>query len=127
MNSKLYVGNLAYQVKEEELTDLFSAFGEVLSAKIIIDKMTGRAKGFAFVEMGSAEMAQAAIDGLDGKESLGRPLKISFAKEREPGSGGGGFRGGQGRGGGGGYQGNRDRNDSYGGGRGNGNRGGWDD
>ncbi|GAB4018861.1 MAG: RNA-binding protein [Bdellovibrio sp.] len=96
MNSKLYIGNLSYQAKEEELTETFSEFGEVKSVRIITDRETGRPRGFAFVEMGDADQAQAALDGLNGKEVLGRTMKVSFAQEKERTGGGG--RGGGGRG-----------------------------
>lgn len=88
MNSKLYIGNLSYQAKEQDLTDTFSAFGEVKSVRIITDRETGRPRGFAFVEMGSADEAQAALDGLNGKEVMGRTLKVSFAQEKERTGGG---------------------------------------
>jgi len=116
MNSKLYIGNLSYQVKDEELTDTFSQYGSVKSVRIVTDRETGRPRGFAFVEMSNADEAQAAIDGLDGKEAFGRALKISFAMEKER-TGGGGGRGGFGGGGRGGNGGGGNRG-GYGGGRG---------
>jgi len=116
MNSKLYIGNLSYQVKDEELTDTFSQYGTVKSVRIVTDRETGRPRGFAFVEMSNADEAQAAIDGLDGKEAFGRALKISFAMEKER-TGGGGGRGGFGGGGRGGNGGGGNRG-GYGGGRG---------
>lgn len=119
MNSKLYIGNLSYQVKDEELTETFSPFGEVKSVRIVTDRETGRPRGFAFVEMTTAEEAQAAIDGLDGKEAFGRALKISFAMEKErTGGGGGGGRGGFGGGGNRGGNGGGGRGGYGGGGRG---------
>jgi len=119
MNSKLYIGNLSYQVKDEELTDTFSQYGSVKSVRIVTDRETGRPRGFAFVEMSNADEAQAAIDGLDGKEAFGRALKISLAmeKERTGGGGRGGFGGGGNRGG---FGGGGSRGGGYGGG---GNRG----
>jgi cold-inducible RNA-binding protein len=119
MATKLYVGNLPYSAKEESLKEHFSSAGSVASVKIIIDRETGRSKGFGFVEMDSDDGAQSAVSQLDGQEFEGRSLRVSEAKpqpERE--SRGGGFGGGRGGFGGGG---NRD-----GGGRGGfgGNRGG---
>lgn len=118
MNSKLYIGNLSYQVKDEELTETFSPFGEVKSVRIVTDRETGRPRGFAFVEMTTADEAQAAIDGLDGKEAFGRALKISFAMEKERTGGGGGGRGGFGGGGNRGGNGGGGNRGGYGGGRG---------
>jgi len=100
MAKKLYVGNLTYQVDNDALEQLFSQFGEVRSAEVIKDRDTGRSKGFGFVEMGSEEEANAAIDALSGKDHDGRALNVSEAKPREPRSGGGGG-GGYGGGGGG--------------------------
>ena len=103
MNSaKLYVGNLSYETSEDTLRKLFEPHGEVVSVTLITDRDSGRAKGFGFVEMGSAEEAQAAKAALDGTQLEGRALKVDAAKEqvpREPRSGGGGGYGG-GRGGG---------------------------
>jgi cold-inducible RNA-binding protein len=104
---KLYVGNLTYNVNESDLEAMFTAFGSVQSAQIIVDRDTNRSKGFGFVEMGSDAEAQAAIKGLDGQEHDGRRLTVNEAKPREarP-SGGGGYGGGGGGrsgGGGGGY------------------------
>jgi RNA recognition motif-containing protein len=82
MSKKLYVGNMNYDVDESSLTDIFSEYGEVVSAKVIIDHMSGRSKGFGFVEMASDEEAQAAIDGLNGKEVQGRELKVNEALEK---------------------------------------------
>ncbi len=107
MGKKLYVGNLTYSVNETDLEALFSQFGSVQSAQIIIDRDTNRSKGFGFVEMGSDAEAQAAIQGLDGRDHDGRNLTVNEAKPREPrsGGGGGGYGGGGGgrSGGGGGY------------------------
>jgi RNA recognition motif-containing protein len=101
MGRKLYVGNLPYSVTEEALTKKFSAFGQVESAKLISDRDTGRSKGFGFVEMGSDSEAKAAIDGLNGVDYDGRPMKVNEAKPQQKRSGGGGG-GGGGYGGGGG-------------------------
>lgn len=102
MGKKLYVGNLAYSVNNASLEDLFSQFGEVQSAEIIMDRETGRSKGFGFVEMGTEQEAQAAIAALSGKEHEGRALTVNEAKPREPRTGGFGGGGGGNRGGGGG-------------------------
>jgi RNA recognition motif-containing protein len=114
MGRKLYVGNLAYGVTSSDLQTMFEAFGTVQSAQVIMDRDTGRSKGFGFVEMGSDAEAQAAINGLNGKEADGRALTVNEARPKEGGSGGGrggsGGRGGYGGGGGrGGYGGGRDR------------------
>ena len=127
MSTKLYVGNLAFQTTSEELQELFAQAGTVESASVVEDRMTGRSRGFAFVEMATPEEAASAIEQMNGKEVGGRALKVNEAKPRENRSGGGG--GGRGfggnRGGGGGYGGNRGggggRGKSYGGG-GGGNR-----
>ena len=89
----LYVGNLSYQVREDELKALFGKYGEVTSVKIITDHETGRSKGFGFVEMANSEDAQNAIQELNNKEVGGRSLKVNEAKRRED-RGGGGDRGG---------------------------------
>jgi len=103
MSNKLYVGNLAYSVRDEDLNQQFSAFGSVQSAKVMMDRDTGRSKGFGFVEMGSANEAQAAIEGLNGKNFGGRDLTVNVARPMEPrGPRTGGFGGGGGGGGGGG-------------------------
>lgn len=90
MGRKLYVGNLPYTVSEEALSAKLSEFGRVESVKIITDRDTGQSKGFAFVEMGSDSEAHAAIDGLNGTDYQGRPMKVNEAKpqERRPGGGG---------------------------------------
>ena len=111
MGKKLYVGNLTYGVTDGTLSDLFAAHGTVQSAQVIMDRDTGRSKGFGFVEMGSDQEAQAAIKGLSEKEVDGRRLTVNEAKPRED-RGGGGGRGGHGGGGGGGGRG------GYGGGGG---------
>ena len=84
MSKNLYVGNLSYSVKDAELYDLFAQFGKVDSARVIQDRDTGRSKGFGFVEMSDDAEAQAAIDGLNGKENNGRTLTVNEAKPREP-------------------------------------------
>lgn len=98
MASKLYVGNLAYSVTDAELQSMFEPFGTVQSAQVIMDRDTGRSKGFGFVEMSSAAEAQAAIEGLNGKEVGGRQLTVNEARPREERGdrrgGGGGGRGG---------------------------------
>jgi cold-inducible RNA-binding protein len=106
MGRKLYVGNLTYGVGDADLQQMFEAFGTVQSAQVIMDRDTGRSKGFGFVEMGSDQEAQAAITGLNGKEHDGRALTVNEAKPKTEGGGrggsGGGGRGGYGGGGGGG-------------------------
>ena len=100
MGKKLYVGNLSYDVSSADLEQLLSAHGEVRSAEVIMDRNTGRSKGFGFVEMGSDEEAQTAISALDGTEQNGRSVTVNEARPREPRSGGGGgYRGGGGGGG----------------------------
>jgi RNA recognition motif-containing protein len=100
MAKKLYVGGLPYATTDTELKDAFSQAGAVSSAVIIMDKMTGRSKGFGFVEMTSDDEAQAAIDMWNGKDFGGRTLTVNEARPLEPrnGNGGGGFRGGNGGG-----------------------------
>ncbi|MGE4130489.1 MAG: RNA recognition motif domain-containing protein [Bdellovibrionales bacterium] len=104
MGKKLYVGNLSFSVDSDSLTNLFSQFGAVESARVITDRDTGRSKGFAFVEMSTDDEALKCIESLSGREHEGRQLNISEAKPQEPrtggrsGGGGGGFsRGGGGR------------------------------
>lgn len=102
MGKKLYVGNLAFSVTSSDLERMFSAHGTVQSAQVITDRETGRSKGFGFVEMSSAEEAQAAISALNGTQNEGRTLTVNEAKPKEStGRGGGGGRGGYGGGGGG--------------------------
>ncbi len=84
MAKKLYVGNLGYGVSSSALETMFAAFGTVQSAQVIEDRDTGRSKGFGFVEMGSDQEAQAAIQGLNGQEQDGRPLTVNEARPREP-------------------------------------------
>ncbi|MCM2252572.1 MAG: RNA-binding protein [Ramlibacter sp.] len=98
MSNKLYVGNLSYSVRDEDLQQQFSAFGSVHSAKVIMDRDTGGSKGFAFVEMSSPAEAEAAIQGLNGKNFGGRDLTVNIARPteaRSPRGSGGGFGGGR--------------------------------
>ncbi len=113
MGNKLYVGNLPYSVRDEDLQQAFGQFGTVTSAKVMMERDTGRSKGFGFVEMGSDAEAQAAINGMNGQPLSGRSLVVNEARPMEPrpprsggyggGSGGGGGYGGGRREGGGGY------------------------
>src|SRR5436190_24252730 len=96
MGNKLYVGNLAYSVRDDDLQQQFAAFGTVTSAQVIMDRDTGRSKGFGFVEMGSDAEAQAAISALNGKEVDGRALTVNEARPKTEGGGGGGGAGGRG-------------------------------
>ncbi len=107
MGKKLYVGNLSYDVSSSDLEALLSPHGTIQSAEVIMDRSTGRSKGFGFVEMNSDAEAQAAIAALDGQDQGGRAIKVNEAKPREPRSGGGGGGGGYGGGGGGGGGGGR--------------------
>lgn len=93
MGNKLYVGNLPYSVRDEDLQQSFSAFGSVNSAKVMMERDTGRSKGFGFVEMGSDAEAQAAIDGLNGMQVQGRAVTVNVARPPEPRSGGSRFGG----------------------------------
>jgi hypothetical protein len=145
VGNKLYVGNLAYSVRDESLQESFSQFGSVTSAKVMMDRETGRSKGFGFVEMGSDAEAQAAINGMNGQPLEGRPLVVNEARPREErpggfsgaprspyggggrsGGGGGGYGGGGGGGGYGGGGGGRSGGGGggYGGGGGGGRSGG---
>lgn len=141
MGNKLYVGNLAYSVRDDSLQQAFSQFGTVTSAKVMMDRDTGRSKGFGFVEMGSDAEAQAAINGMNGQPLEGRAIVVNEARPREPrpggfggggggrggyGGGGGGYGGGGGGygGGGGGYGGGGGGRSPYGGGGGRGGYGG---
>ena len=123
MGNKLYVGNLPYTFRDEDLQQAFAAHGTVTSAKVMMERDTGRSKGFGFVEMGSDAEAQAAISGMNGQQYGGRGLVVNEARPMEPrpprtgggfggGGGGGGYGGGagggrSGGGGGGGYGGGR--------------------
>ena len=126
MGSKLYVGNLAYSVADSDLQQAFGQYGSVTSAKVMMERDTGRSKGFGFVEMGSDAEAQAAISGMNGQQYGGRGLVVNEARPMEPRaprSGGGGFGGGAG-GGGGGYGGGGGSRSGGGGGFGGGAGGG---
>ena len=83
MQNKLFVGNISWDAADEDLSKLFSAHGEVLSARIVTDKFSGKSRGFGFVEMSSDEEAQAAIDALDGTEFLGRDIAVNIARAKE--------------------------------------------
>jgi RNA recognition motif-containing protein len=131
MGNKLYVGNLAYSVRDESLQQAFSQYGSVTSAKVMMDRETGRSKGFGFVEMGTDAEAQAAINGMNGQALEGRAIVVNEARPREErpggfrsgGGGGGGYGGGGGGGGyGGGGGGGRSGGGGYGGGGGGGGR-----
>ncbi|HWX22444.1 MAG TPA: RNA-binding protein, partial [Candidatus Binatia bacterium] len=111
--TKLFVGNLGFDVTENELQDMFAGFGPVTEVNLITDRTSGRSRGFAFVTMATPEGAKAALDGSAGKSLKGRELKVSEAREREEGGRGGGGGGGGGRGGYGGRGGER-RGDSGG-------------
>jgi hypothetical protein len=127
MGNKLYVGNLPYSFRDEDLQQAFAAHGTVTSAKVMMERDTGRSKGFGFVEMGSDAEAQAAINGMNGQQYGGRGLVVNEARPMEPrpprsggfgggaGGGGGGYGGGAG-GGGGGYGGGGSRSGGGGGG-----------
>jgi RNA recognition motif-containing protein len=117
MNTRLYVGNLSYRMTENDLEDLFSQYGPVADVNLMLDRMTGRPRGFAFVTMAAPEGAEAAIAALNGKEVEGRALTVNVARPREErpphsgggggGGGGGGYGRGKGGGGGGGGRGRR--------------------
>ena len=138
MGNKLYVGNLAYGVRDDELQQAFGEFGTVTSAKVMMDRDTGRSKGFGFVEMGTDAEAQAAIEGMNGQSMSGRAIVVNEARPREErpggfrgpyGGGGGGGAGGGGYGGGGstgggGYGGGGGRSGGGGGSGGGGSTGG---
>jgi RNA recognition motif-containing protein len=98
MGAKLYVGNLSFDVESSELEEIFGAHGNVKSAQVIMDRDTGRSKGFGFVEMAGDGEAAAAISALNGKEYRGRALTVNEARPREDRGGGGGGRGGYGGG-----------------------------
>jgi RNA recognition motif-containing protein len=125
MGKKLYVGNLPYSVSDSDLQQMFEAHGTVQSAQVIMDRDTGRSKGFGFVEMGSDAEAQAAITAMHGSEIEGRALTVNEARPKEGGGGGGGGGGrgyGGGRGGGGGGRGGGGGGYGGGGGGGGGRR-----
>jgi len=122
MGNKLYVGNLPYSFRDEDLQQAFAAHGSVTSAKVMMERDTGRSKGFGFVEMGDDAQAQTAINAMNGQQFGGRGLVVNEAKpmEARPPRSGGGFGGG-----GGGYGGGGDRSGGYGGGGGGGGGGGY--
>ena len=134
MGNKLYVGNLPYSFRDEDLQQAFAAHGSVSSAKVMMERDTGRSKGFGLVEMGSDAEAQAAINGMNGQQFGGRGLVVNEARPMEPRpprtgggfGGGGGYGGGAGggRSGGGGYGGGAGGGGGYGGGAGGGRSGG---
>ena len=114
----IYVGNLPFDAGEDDLRQAFAAFGQVSAVSIIKDQFTGQSRGFAFVEMPNNSEGTAAVNGLNGKELMGRPMKVSEARPRTPGGGGGGG-GGYNRGGPGGGGGGNRRGGPGGGGGGN--------
>ena len=101
MAKRLYVGNLKFNVTSEQLREVFEEFGTVTSAEVLIERETGRSRGFGFVEMENDDEAMAAIEAVDGRDHDGRRLTVNEARPRTTGGGGGGYRGG----GGGGYRG----------------------
>ena len=113
MNNKLFVGNLSYNTTENDLQDAFAAHGTVTETNLMVDRMTNRPRGFAFVTMSTPEEAQKAIDAMNGKELDGRALTVNIARPREERPGGGGGGGGRREFGGGGGG----RRDNRGGGR----------
>ena len=130
MGNKLYVGNLPYTFRDSDLEQTFSQYGSVSSAKVMMERDTGRSKGFGFVEMGSDAEAQAAIQGVHGQNFGGRDLVVNEARPMEPraprtGGYGGGGGGGYGGGGGGGYGGGGRSGGGGGYGGGGGGRGGY--
>ncbi|MEH3085302.1 MAG: RNA-binding protein [Xylophilus ampelinus] len=130
MGNKLYVGNLPYSFRDDDLQQTFSPYGQVASAKVMMERDTGRSKGFGFVEMGSEAEAQAAIEGVNGQSYGGRGLVVNEARPMEPrpprsGGYGGGGGGGYGGGGGGGYGGGRNEGGYGGGGGGRSGGGGY--
>jgi hypothetical protein len=118
MGKKLYVGNLSYSIRDNDLEQAFGEFGAVTSAKVMMERETGRSKGFGFVEMGSDAEALAAIEGLNGHTLDGRALTVNEARPMEPRPAGGGFGGGRSGGGGGGGYGGGGGGGGYGGGGG---------
>lgn len=118
MNTKLFVGNLSFNTTENDLQDAFAAFGSVAEVNLIMDRMSGRSRGFAFVTMATPQEAEAAVNGLNGKEVGGRAISVSEARAREDrpqrsGGGGGGGYGGDRGGRGGGDRGDRGGRRSY--------------
>jgi RNA recognition motif-containing protein len=127
MGTRLYVGNLSYNVTEQELREVFAEGGRnVVEVKVVLDRDTGRPRGFAFVEVGSEADASSAIEQLTGRQIQGRPINVTEARERAPRSGGGaGYGASGGYGGGGGGGGYSEDRGGGGGGGGRGRRGGW--
>ncbi|KAJ6832602.1 uncharacterized protein M6B38_327495 [Iris pallida] len=117
MSSKLFVGGLAWGTDDQSLKEAFDSFGNVVEARVITDRDTGRSRGFGFVNFDDEESANSALKSMDGQELQGRSIRVSIANERPAGGGGGGFRGGYGGGGDGGSFG-RDDFGGGGGGRG---------
>lgn len=93
-SSKLFIGGLSYGTDDQSLNDAFSAFGEVVEARVITDRDTGRSRGFGFVNFTSEESASSAVSSMDGQELNGRNIRVSYATDRSQGGGGGGFSGG---------------------------------
>ena len=122
MSTRLYIGNLSFNTSADTIREEFQAYGEVTDVHVVMDRETGRPRGFAFVTMGSPQEAQKAIQEMNGKMLDGRPLRVNEAEERQPrgggGGGGGGGRGGYGGGGGGGRGGYGGGGGGYGGGGG---------
>lgn len=120
MATNIYVGNLPWATSDSELSEMFQQFGAVIRAQIVMDRETGRSRGFGFVEMANEQEAQAAIAALNNQMMNGRPLTVNIAKPREGGGGGGGGGGGRGGygGGGGGRRGGGGGGGGYGGGGG---------
>jgi RNA recognition motif-containing protein len=116
----IYVGNLSWNLKDQDLLNLFASHGEVASAKIVTDKFTGRSKGFGFVEMPNDEQAQAAIAALNGTEVDGRSVVVNESRPKPEGGGGGGYKKRSFGGGGGGYRGGNGGGGGYRGGNGGG-------
>ncbi|CAN0915760.1 Glycine-rich RNA-binding protein 2, mitochondrial [Linum grandiflorum] len=112
MSNKLFVGGLAYTTDDHSLKEAFDRYGEVVDAKVILDRDTGRSRGFGFVNFTESEAANSAVSGMDGKDLNGRTIRVSIANERPPRSFDGGSRGGGGYGGGGRGYGGRD-DDGY--------------
>ncbi len=122
MNTRLYVGNLSFNTTADGVRTAFEQFGTVSDVHLVTDRETGRARGFAFVTMGTTDEAAKAIEAMDGQTLDGRPLRVNEAEQRQQrGGGGGGYRGGGG--GGGGYRGGGGGGDWGGGGGGRGGRG----
>ncbi|GJM92080.1 hypothetical protein PR202_ga08508 [Eleusine coracana subsp. coracana] len=113
MSTKLFVGGLAWGTDDQSLKEAFNGFGEVIEARVIMERETGRSRGFGFVSFANSEHAQAAMEAMDGKELNGRSVRVNLANERPAGP-----RGGGGYGGGGGYNGGGSYGGSYGGGGG---------